>query len=194
MSDPRQIPAGTDPSQILAAEANRLRGDLDDLRSTALARISGGMSTNLFLGAPQLAATDGTPTLDGLIAAVYWPVWLLDAASQEAVAGSVLLPTAWASIDLDLWWTNAGAGVGNVVFDARANNFGDTETISAPGAGVSTVAAPAQNVIKKSAVRSGVSVTAGEILAVIVFRDGANGADTLANDIGIIGINVRRAS
>ena len=149
--------------------------------------------TDLWIPAASFALGSGSPSL-APYTSVFWMAWLFDAASEEGIATTAYIPTGWSTLDIDLWWTNAGAGSGDVRWDPRTNNFGDTETISSPAGSQSNVTAPAQNVMKVSTVRSGVTCTAGELSAIYLGREAANVADTLANDVAVFGIRLRKAS
>lgn len=163
--------------------------------NTGWVAVAASSVTEITISSSGFSATNGSPTLGPLLSAAYWPLWLLDSASQEGISAQFYCPTGWATVDVDMYWTNAGAGSGNCALDARFNTFGDGETISAPGtANTQTIAAPAQNVMKKSTILTGQTVTAGEIASLTVFRDGANGADTLGNDMGVAFVRVRKAS
>lgn len=153
------------------------------------------VNNTLFIPASALLGVPvGTPSLSVLVTNI-GPAWLLDAATDEEVAGWSIFPPGWLTADFVVWWTNTGAGSGDVRFDltykvaadAGAINSGSTTTSS-------TVTAPAQYVTKRTALASGVTVAAGSVVSLNVNRAGGNGADTLANDIGIIGVEIRRAS
>jgi hypothetical protein len=65
---------------------------------------------DLYLSARTLSNPASTPTLTGASGTGHL-VWLLDATNVERV-GSLLpvLPVHWATYDVELWWTNSGAG------------------------------------------------------------------------------------
>jgi hypothetical protein len=149
--------------------------------------------------ASALIATFGAPTLAGIGAAGDKTslAWLLDATATENLTGQVLIPSGWTTADIVLWWTNAGTGTGSVrwalLHEAQISN-GDTlgGALSANDA-VSSVA-PAQNVTKVEFLKTAVAVAAGQVLGFRVQRLGGHADDTLANDVGLLGIEIRRAS
>lgn len=167
--------------------------DIITIASSASASIN-----NFFIGAADLRDVGGgSPTLDGLLSSnTFWLVWLLDsAATDESVSTSLLIPSGWNTVDIDIWWTNAGAGAGNVRWEVGYQSRGDTETLTQTWtATASNIAAPAQSVVKKSTIISGGAVTAGELLGLIITRYGSNAGDTLANDAGLLGVDIRKAS
>jgi hypothetical protein len=149
--------------------------------------------------ASALIATFGAPTLAGVGAAGDKTslAWLLDATATENVTGQVLIPPGWATADIVLWWTNAGTGTGSVrwalLHEAQISG-GDTlgGALSANDAVSST--APAQNVVKVEFLKTAVAVAPGQVLGFRVQRLGGHADDTLANDVGLLGIEIRRAS
>ena len=73
--------------------------------------------------------------------------------------------------------------------------FADTDTTDAGDVDSSyTVTAPAQYVAKRSAGPTSVSNTVGEVRRVSVIRSANEAADTLANDAGLIGVELVRVS
>lgn len=154
-----------------------------------------GAITRIWIPASDFAATQGAPTLDDLTNNV-WLAWLLDPGSAEGITTNIFTPADWATMDIDLWWTNAGAGSGNVVWEVRYPvTKGDGETMSGTvTATESTIAAPTQLVIKKSTYFAGVAVDTNEMFTLAVRRIAADGADTLGNDVGVLGVMLRKAS
>jgi hypothetical protein len=145
--------------------------------------------------AGDLEITDGAPTRDGLISSVYWSVWLLDAATVEGVGAVGLVPASWATVGIDIWWTNAGAGSGNVRWEVFFDDKADAATLATITADHdAAIAAPAQNVLKKSTVVASHAVVPGELFNVNVRRDAADAADTLANDCALLAVVVRRVT
>lgn len=207
-----------DTPEAMAVAANsvllRAGGEIEALAmgaSTLLARLASGdivaatpaqanallgtLTTSIILGPGDFEAVDGSPTRDGLLSSIYWNAWLLDAASAEAIAAGGIIPSGWATVDVDMYWSNAGAGAGNVVWNYRMDTKGDGETMGNIVSDVSaTIAAPAQYVVKKSTILSGEAVTAGEWFSAVLYRLGADAADTLANDAAVLGFVIRRAS
>lgn len=150
----------------------------------------------LFVGAADFAATFGSPTLGGTSSTNNGgtAVWLLDASSTEIMCAYVAIPPGWTTADVYLWWANDGTGSGNVVVAVWRNAITDGATIDAASGGNQTFTAGSRNVAIRSTVTTGLSVTANSILKLAVRRDAANGADTLANDMAVIGVELVRAS
>lgn len=142
----------------------------------------------------DLAIAAGAPTR-AVLAGTDSPVWALDAASDEGVAGKCRVPTTWSTFHVDLVWTNAGAGSGNVRWVPFYRQFSDTEAASAAATdpGAQTVAAPALAVVKTTRIASSVTRT-DTIFSIVVYRDADDAADTLANDAGVMSIILTRAS
>jgi hypothetical protein len=145
--------------------------------------------------AGDMEITDGAPTRDGLISSIYWSAWLLDAATVEGVGAVGMVPTSWATVGVDIWWTNAGAGSGNVRWEVFFDDKADAATLATHTADHdAAIAAPSQNVLKKSVVVASHAVVPGELFNVMVRRDAADGADTLANDAALLAVVVRRVT
>jgi hypothetical protein len=149
--------------------------------------------------ASLMVASFGAPSLVGIgssgdKAAV---AWLLDAATHENVSAQTVIPAGWATVNVNFYWTNAGAGAGDVQWSLRvegAFGHGDTlgSALSAPFTGASV--APAQNVVKGEQFATGLPVTPGKMFGLLMQRDGGNAADTLGNDAALIAVEIRRAS
>lgn len=149
-----------------------------------------------WIAAPDLHTQTGVPSLLMVGGANNGtPGWLMDAATHEAVAGSMVVPEGWATVNVVLLWANAGGGAGDVVWRSDLLMLTVGSTLNAGGAGPNvTATAGTQDILMSTTLRSGFAVTAGGIFHVDVMRLGADAADTLANDAGIIGLLIQRAS
>jgi hypothetical protein len=123
------------------------------------------------------------------------PCLLLDATTVEYACAQVVLPRAWNSFEVTAEVANAGAGAGShclrlayVILTA-----GDTVTGATTGSTITTVAA-AQNVLQRVTLATGIANSPGKTVSLRVDRRAADAGDTLANDIGISAIIVRRTS
>lgn len=140
------------------------------------------------LGTPGVRSLVGSP---GSVHA-----YLFDAAAAEGVTTSVLLPDGWASFHMDFWWANAGAGAGDARVRGLVNTVAvgsATETVVVTGTGT-VVTAGAQHSVIKTRVQTGVTVTAGALHVVMARRNATDAADTLANDIAFLGMELTRAT
>jgi hypothetical protein len=187
----------------MALTTNRLPGDTitaADINGIA-SEVNGKVAragSKILVPAQQMIATFGAPTLTGIGAAAdkMHAAWLLDAASSENLTGQLLIPPAWATVDVALWWTNAGTGSGDVKYHLitnvafNAETLGGTNVITSPVA----TAAPAQNVAKLDLLASGLAVTAERLFGFRLQRTGENAGDSLANDVGVLAVEIRRAS
>jgi hypothetical protein len=156
-------------------------------------------SDRLWIPAGALVVIEGSPSY-GILGSPSFTSQkqdcvLLDASSVEVVAATTLVPPGWATFDLYYWWSNAGAGSGDVRWRIASMSFADAATTESGDIDNSyTVTAPAQYVAKRSTGATGVSVTAGNIRRVTVMRLANDAADTLGNDAGLIGLELVRAS
>lgn len=150
--------------------------------------------TEVVISPGDFGALYGTPVL-GTLSTAFDIAWLFDGASEEQIAAQTFVPMGWATLNVELWWTNAGAGSGNVRWDVRYDDVADGGSLAGHSAdGVLDVAAPAQNVLKKSTLIAGHVCVPGELARILVFRDGDHGADTLANDAAVLAAVLRKAS
>lgn len=159
------------------------------------AAASGGSSSpaNVWIPAAAMGPQTGSPSLASQ-ASNYATAWLLDQTSNESIATNLVVPSGWSTADIDLWWSAEVNTGGNVVWQIFTDNDADGAAIGGSGGSSSTVAAPAQSVLKKSTLATGATVTAGNLLNVLIFRTANSGSDTLAGDASVLGINLRKAS
>lgn len=141
----------------------------------------------------------GTPTLGDASSAItgYMLGWLMDASSVERIQAEWIVPSGWATIDVDLWWTNAGAGSGDVRWRVVQTEYGDAVPFSSPTTildTTSTITAPSGGTTKKSAMGTGGAVTPGRLVRLFIEREASNVADTLANDAAMLALHIRKAS
>lgn len=170
--------------------------------ATAMAAMSGltaafaPKTTALFIPAGAMGISSGGSPVIGNSDDT--PVWLLDAASSESIGTAVLLPPDWLTFDMVAVFTNIAATSGNVVLiGAYRSGWGDGESVGVVTAGSNqTVAAPSTaHVAKYATLLSGIAVpSASEQLTIRVRRVGGDGADTLGNDIGLVGVRLVKAS
>ncbi len=158
-------------------------------RQTADARYDGSR----FLDALAWTGVTGAPARGAYGTALGVSI-AFDAAAVEKVATIVDVPSSWATFRVDLWWTNAAGGAGNVVWASEARWIGDGDDLDAVASDTATVtiAAPSQDVTKVTTLDSSVTRTANKRLVLHVQRTGTSGSDTLANDAGLIGIDLVR--
>lgn len=158
-------------------------------------------SDSIWIPASAFSAVVGSPTLGNLGAATDWtritPAFLFDASAGESATAYQYVPPSWASFNVFVWWSNAGTGSGDVAWQVYWAAFADAENTDTAGgtSNLLTVAAPARYVTKRTqAGASAVTATAGEIVRIVVHRSGSAGGDTLANDAGLIGVELVRVS
>lgn len=125
------------------------------------------------------------------------PVWALDQTSVESVAGSVRLPSWWATFDIYYLWANAGAGAGDVSLQIVRSLVTTGDDISAGGGATSTkvtATAGAQYILQTTLHTSGITNDPTKTWRFRPGRSAGDAADTLANDIYLVGLLLQRAS
>lgn len=149
----------------------------------------------IWVPASVFGLTVGAPTLG--TQAARWRVWQFDSAAVETVSAPVEIPSFWLTMDVDFYWSNMGAGAGDVRWAVSLDRAGDGEAMGVSNGGGSaavTITAPAQDVVKKSRLLTAHPVDATKLLNVRPSRTGTDAADTLANDASLIGVRFRRVT
>lgn len=156
-------------------------------------------SDRIWMPAQELFATSGSAVMGTLGNASSGtnrtPAMLFDAASFEFAVGVFVMPPGWSTFSTHLWWSNAGAGTGDVSWVHYNDQFssGDTSDAAPTGTFV-TPTAPLQYVLLRTSFSGTTSATAGQLVRVTIMRNGPSGTDTLANDAGLVAIELVRAS
>lgn len=120
---------------------------------------------------------------------------LFDASAFETVSATIIMPIGWATFSTHLWWANAGAGAGDVTWVHYNDQFSDTDTTDAAPAGTFvTSTAGLQYVLVRSSFSGTTSATAGQLVRLNIARSATSGSDTLANDAGLVAVELVRAS
>lgn len=187
------------PAQIktlLAIAQADVSGLVADL---ALKAAAADLVTSLWIYPAR--ATRGTPVQGGVTSSGGSvergaPVWLFDAASDETVHGTALLGHPWATVDVDIFWTNTVASSGDVKWQATIQGgLSDGDSVLGTIQTGVVVAAPASiGVVKVTTLTTGIAVVRDEMLQVSIMRDADDVADTLANDAALFGIRLRKAT
>lgn len=164
----------------------------------ARTQVLGSLSTteSIWLAANRFISQQGAASLATVAASGDVVSWLLDATTNEGLATTLLFPSAWATFHMDFWWANGGAGTGDARVRGLVNTVAvgsATETVVATGTGTVGTAGVQHSVIK-TRVQTGVVVTAGALHVIMPRRNAADAADTLANDIAFLGMELVRAS
>lgn len=148
--------------------------------------------TRLFIPASAYNFNASSPALTDV--ATNWTAWLFDSSSIETITTSLVLPDSWTTYDVSIYWTNAGAGSGSVVWYHGGTSAIDGGNLTSGHAETgTTIAAPAQNILKISTVQAGVTASAG-VNNSRLFRFASDGNDTLGNDAAVLGVLFVKAS
>ena len=159
--------------------------------ANACAHVRTAQPQEIWLDATDFGIAFGTPTLG---AQRRHPAWLMTFSELVAATIGPGRLNGWRSFDVILYWTNNGAGSGNVSwrFDYEFKDDTDTLTDAGTTTSIVTVAAPAVDVVKKTTLTTFVSVTAGKPLNVRIWRQ--TSGDTLGNDAALLGVMIRKAN
>jgi hypothetical protein len=141
-------------------------------------------------GAPSLGPGRGAPVRGVL--ATYWPVWLLDATTDEGAGIEFTVPQGWSTMSVDAVAANAGTGTGNYRLRLVFGDVAAGDTLSVTATSGVTVAAGSQNVVQVTEVLADRPVTPGRTFLLMLERLGGHAEDTVANDIGLLNLVVRK--
>lgn len=165
-------------NDYLIEEGNILRGNVN-IPDNNLVKLGVG-DFDILSGTPALVSYR---TSRGI-------TYAFDAAADEIIAGSAKVPDYAKQADVYVWWTNLGAGAGDVVWSLNYNTFADGDDSDVADAGLAaTVTAPAQDFIKRTSLGIA-TVVGGEFLSLRMSRTGTDVADTLGNDAGVMFIEI----
>ena len=168
--------------------------------STAWTSLEYAVDSRRFIPITDLPVTfSGTPAAAALSSSVVHRAF--DASTFEALIGHCEIPNHWQTFDTFLWTVNhAGGGAGNIVAQVYYRFFADSDddgtATTAVDTGAVTVAiAGTSGIVERSQLGSALTpVISSRAPTMIVYRLGSDGSDTFASDIGIIGVELVRAS
>ena len=147
------------------------------------------ITRTLWLPADAWTIITGTPAIT--IYSARYRAWAFDSASDEEITTDFRLPDDWASgaLVFKQYWTNAGAGAGDVVWRLDVAATAAAESLTAAWVTTrDTITAPAVSVLTVSTLTATVTPSASDLIQLLVGRDGDNAADTLGNDAGFLGL------
>ncbi len=150
-----------------------------------------------WVAANLLDISFGSPTLDSPGSNIQLPVWLLDAAGNEAIGSSFYVPQHWASFHVDLWWNNQASSSGDVSWYLRTVALADGGSTETGFASVDVIAAAPTTQYQTEVTRmtsTAINRTANSVVMFHIYRAGFLAEDTLANDAGIVGLMFVKAS
>lgn len=195
--DNRRVPGPTAANQVLRSSAALTYswGALvdGDLPSHGASEHDNRARDLAYFRASDFTIQAGTPDLALRGTNTRYRAWALDAASSEAILSEDVMLTDYVSgaIALRWWWTNLGAGSGNVIWQISLRNVAAAGDLNATGYTSVTetaLSAPTQDVLQVTTSTISFTPTASTALVnLIIARVGGDAADTLGNDAGFIG-------
>jgi hypothetical protein len=147
---------------------------------------------HLFVPGGSMSILQGSPAADTTLG--LGSGWLLDASANELLSGAIAIPSWWATYHVDVVWTNAGAGSGDVRFQMWSSSLADGVTASGSSSPAVDFTAPVQDVVEHSRLVSSANLAIGDVLGFYVGRIGTAAPDTLGNDCLFFGLRFVRAS
>lgn len=201
------------PSQTGAQVAN---GDLMYIVDVGTPNISEKITVNELAQAPQFSSrymaissgiefawandmrsTRGSVALSELSTTESaYTVMLYDSASSESAVMYCKVPDGATTVAVDIYWTNAGAGSGNVRWSLEQVkgliDGGTTISDLASAPRLVTATAPATDTVEVTELANNYTVTTGaRLVRLTITRYGGDGADTLGNDAALIAVALR---
>jgi hypothetical protein len=171
-----------------------LDSDLTSLAALTTPATTLGAATDqrLWLPCKEVQVITGSPSFGNVGSQA--GVLLMDGAgATEAGAFTFVVADNWLTMAIDIHWANAGAGAGDVRWTVGHLVAADAGDFSTAATNVSTtVTAAAQNIKKVSTLATGISLTTARAGTIVLTRTSGDAADTLANDVGVVGISLRR--
>lgn len=149
---------------------------------------------DLMMAPAEFILLVGAPTLVGH--GVRQQKWVFHkAGGNDTITGQIILPIniVNGALTFTIWWFNDGAGAGNVVWRIiiRETAAGDLTSVADQADTSATITASAQNIVI-STVHT-VAFTPGpppRIICFLIQRYDTAGGDTLANDVGLLGLQI----
>lgn len=162
--------------------------DVDDNADIESSKIA-TRTLQIFLPARAGRATGTTgATNNGVFGGVIMPN-----SASSSIHWAMRIPAEYDSGDVTfkICLVRAGAGAGNIKFTLNIKSASVGDSLASGASGTATSAAPPTAAIKEmSVVMTAANFTAGEIVFVKLFRDPADAADTLAEDLIALGVSV----
>jgi hypothetical protein len=161
----------------------------------------GGGSTNLWIPAaqwiPRTTGGCGVNSLETTTNRVNYDVLEFDAATAEYAQVAIVMPSNWTAgtVTAKFHWT-AASGTGNVIFGLSGRAYADNSALDqAMGtAQTATDALQTANAEHISAATSAITLAgspaAGQMVIFELYRDAANGSDTLGVDARFLGVEI----
>ena len=164
--------------------------------SQSITLLAGDSFDTIFIPAIQLSQVFGTEATFDPDASNRLPMWLMPTAVVSYLGCPIRLPAHWNTFLCDFIYVNVSSSSGDVSMTCGIHEWAIGETINATPTGAAIVDTPSTTAwISNIATLSGaLACDPAKYMTIRLSRNGTSGSDTLANDIGLIGINLRRAS
>lgn len=191
------ISATTSATRTAADARYAAKPVVDDLETQvdALTADPGNGVTSLWVPAKNLDLVSGPGSYAAMVSRLAG--WLLTkSATPSYLTMALRLPSHWATVFVDVVWCNTVANAGDVAWTAGVHNFAIGESFNAtPVGGAAIAAAPATPWLPAlTTIGAAMAVTPAKYTTFRVSRNGASSSNTLPNDVGVLGVQLRKAS
>jgi len=122
---------------------------------------------------------------------------LLYAPAVDTRTGTqITIPDSWNSVNVDVWWTNPTTEAGTAVrMSTMVASVGNGQVLpTAISEAADTITVPAQYVLKRSRLSSGVAVSPGQMLTLQVRRYATASQDTFAGNLALLAVTLTKAA
>jgi hypothetical protein len=121
------------------------------------------------------------------------PAWMFDKDATEVIGARVQLPSFWSTFLVKIHLVNSASSSGDVILFGSLNFTGDGDDLSAGRvtwlSNAAAITVPSTIAVEKVVSgTSGLAATSGKWCNVKLQRTGADALDTLANDVGFLGV------
>jgi hypothetical protein len=144
---------------------------------------------SIWIGPATLVNIGGGPVLGNTS---FVPTWAIRDGFTDRLGCTVILPADWERGHVDLYWANASAATGDVLWRCDSQVISTTIADSASGPTVLATAG-AQNAVMVTRVATNRSTVAAGLLGLELVRLGTDGTDTLAGSVLVLGLKITRA-
>jgi hypothetical protein len=164
--------------------------------SQSITLLAGDAFDTIFIPAIQLSQVLGTDATFDPDASSRLPMWLMPTAVVSYLGCPIRLPAHWNTFLCDFIYVNTSSSSGDVSLTCSVDEWAIGETINTTPTGAAVI-----DTVSSTAWISNIATLSGALacdpskyMTIRIARNGTSGSDTLANSIGLIGINFRRAS
>lgn len=147
------------------------------------------------LGSDKFESISGSPAIS-LIGGNRRNAWAMDATTDEIIGTELYLEPGWGKMRIHIYWTNMGVGTGSAAWACNVGQISVGSTLNVADAGGSNIVATvagAQDILMKTTLTPDfTTLIEGLPVFIRIKRAGTDASDTLANDAGVVMVQIER--